>query len=433
MATGRELFAPLLAMRSIQVTLTDGMCGASSVGLAFFGVLNCTLFGDIGLGTRLGRLSLKMLDSTNSTVWACRVNEIVRAFLLPSTEPLQAQLKALRMAYRYGRISGDIEYAMLAASMHTAVALHSAVSLPQMMENSRLFLTVMEAYNQGPSRLFLLPNMQFASNMMGENDDALMLTGEFMSETHMRGLARSTKNNSLENVLLLVKLLLCCYLGDFEVAERVSKELNKSPAKGSITAFAWAAVQMYSGVASAALCAPKKTRTRLSNAARCLRSLKSYARDGPYNYQHMVYLVEAEIMVARGQIGVRTMRKYEAAIERAEASKLWHEMGLACERAALAVDYSLSASGDHTSSQSPAAANFLERGIVAYQRWGATIKVRQLQDRLGVGTALSNVKPVEMTTTRIISGGSASAITSDDMSVLTDPLAQSMIVLIDPA
>jgi hypothetical protein len=72
------------------------------------------------------------------------------------------------------------------------------------------------------------------------------------------------------------------------------------------------------------------------------------------------------------------LEKYEMSIACAQKDGMWHETGLACERAAMFLRGKVG--------QQEQAITFWQRALVAYEQWGAQAKVSRIKEELAAAT-----------------------------------------------
>jgi len=374
--TGRPMLAPVIVMRWVQLTIEHGSSAMACAAFSSLAMLLCTSFGQVELGMRYARLSLVLMDKFQAKEWLARVYVPVYGFCFTMTESLSKQLKPLLLSHRLGLGSGDIEYAMLAGSLYAGVALEgAAVPLPQLLEDMSSCLSLMKHYKQTNMVQFLQLNMQFALNMAGRCNDPQVLTGEAMDEDKYLKEAAATQNEAVTAFLHHTKLLLHCYFQNYAAAESAACTLETCDTR-AFAPFTHASNHLHKGLASIALC-QTQTRRRIRITRRCIQDLKVLARYGPDSYLSKVHLLEAEVSAVRGKLN-EALEKYEMSIACAQKDGMWHETGLACERAAMFLRGKVG--------QQEQAITFWQRALVAYEQWGAQAKVSRIKEELAAAT-----------------------------------------------
>lgn len=99
----------VIALRTVRMTLEDGLAGASSAPcFSFYGIILCWL-GDVDEGHRCSRLSLMLLDKFYVKEWIPRVSSVAFGIVLPWKTPLRECAQGLRDSHRIALEFGDHE------------------------------------------------------------------------------------------------------------------------------------------------------------------------------------------------------------------------------------------------------------------------------------------------------------------------------------
>jgi hypothetical protein len=239
----------------------------------------------------------------------------------------------------------------------------------------KAFLGLMKLHKQTNMIQFLVANMQFALNMMGHSKDPLVLTGEAMVEDRAMHEAVTTQNYAMIALLHCTKLHVSSYFQNYEMAECSADALAKCKKQGSSTfpRYLVAAWQLHEGLAAVALCS-QHSRRRMRTTRRNIKTLRAMSHHDPAVCLNKLFLLEAEVAAANGKVD-EAMTKFEESISQAQKGSLFHETGLACERAAMF----LKRQGKEIQ-----AMPFLERALSAYEQWGAYAKVAAIKKILPV-------------------------------------------------
>ena len=111
------LLAPLVAVRMVILSLDHGLSSISSAGFAIFGALSCSCGSDIEFGYRCGQLALQLLEMFKCAEFLPRVYSAVYGFINSWKFDYSAALEPLRCAHHIGLETGDIEFAMVNATI----------------------------------------------------------------------------------------------------------------------------------------------------------------------------------------------------------------------------------------------------------------------------------------------------------------------------
>jgi predicted ATPase len=111
------LLAPLVAVRMVTLSLDYGLSSISSAGFAFYGVLSYKCGGGTAFSFRCGQLALRLLEKFKCAEFVPRVYAPVYGFINSWKFEFSAALEPLKYAYDVGLATGDIEFAMVNASL----------------------------------------------------------------------------------------------------------------------------------------------------------------------------------------------------------------------------------------------------------------------------------------------------------------------------
>jgi hypothetical protein len=111
------LLTALVAVRMVSLSLDYGLSSISSAGFAFYGVLSCSCRVDTEFGYRCGQLALRVLEKFKCAEFVPRVYAPVYGFINSWKFEFSAALEPLKYAYDVGLETGDIEFAMVNASL----------------------------------------------------------------------------------------------------------------------------------------------------------------------------------------------------------------------------------------------------------------------------------------------------------------------------
>jgi predicted ATPase len=116
----RPTLNPLIALRTVQVSITYGMCDVVAASLSSYGALLCA-FGDIEAGIRYGELSCQLLYRLDAKEWLGRVFSTKYGMIDPWQSPLRNSLAPLMRAHRSGLATGDVEVSICQFSTVVAI------------------------------------------------------------------------------------------------------------------------------------------------------------------------------------------------------------------------------------------------------------------------------------------------------------------------
>lgn len=370
---GRQKLAPLLAMRVVQRTISDGLSAVSSVGFSTYAMLLANAFTQVDDGIRYGEISLQIIKQFQAKEWIPRVYSGVRGFVFPWKSNARDQMKDLLASYRVGLASGDIEFAIMSACLYAAIASQYSCAVERTLSEAEGFLTVINDHQQAGMVPFLLPTLHFSAHMLGSrHQDEPNLNGVRLPsiEDHIN-IATAERNSTLSAALLESQLRVYSYMRKYQEAETVALAIRVNEGVNTFPPFSKASLHLHMGLVFSILSKEGRPlgRRRRRLAGQSLRVLRSLAAHCPECFQNKVLLVEAELFATDSKT-VGALIRYDQAIRLASDAQLWNEKGLACERASLLCE----SAGD-----SDEATRYNDMAYEAYRTWGARAKMDQVR------------------------------------------------------
>lgn len=213
------------------------------------------------------------------------------------------------------------------------------------------------------------PLLQACHNLQDCCEDPLVLTGEAMDEDQWKAEMTSNHgtNSPMHAFLIFLKLIIAVYLNESE--EAIVKEFRKQN-PGVVIPYIYYYNLFYEGLIEAS----KTTPLSRWRARRNLRRLEKAMVRCPENFSSKVFLLRAEMASAGGHYE-HALLAYDKAIHYAKKEGLTNEEALSNEKAAKML---------LSSGNVPEASLYFEAALKCYRRWGADIKVVQLDQKLDV-------------------------------------------------
>lgn len=354
-ATGRNSLAPFVAFRLIDMTLEKGLTSASAMGFSTLSALMSITFGEIDSSKRFAQLSRAIVDRFDNKKWLPRVALAVHGYSFTWDQPPRLQLKPLLAAHRLALGNGDIQYAVVTASMYSNLALHSSADLRQLRGDTQIFVQLAEIHNQQSAKVLIVLNLQFMINLMDNPSSPSTMDGEYMTEEGFIKQAVESNNATQKDFYQLCKIHLHSvfheYAAGCEAMIRVEKGRRRT----------YTPVHSCRHFLHAGLCCAMTPKHR-KRATRHLRDIRKMADRNEQYARNKALLLAAVLDAVNGK---PVFSKFDESIDLARAELLWNEAGLACEHAAkLALRLG----------QTSHASVYAKQALEAYEKWGAHTK-----------------------------------------------------------
>ncbi|MDJ0718605.1 MAG: AAA family ATPase, partial [Prochloraceae cyanobacterium] len=391
----------LIIFQLVNLSVRYGNTSISAHSYACYGTFLCGIVGDIETGYRFGQLALALLDKFNFKTLKGQTTHTVNAFISHWKEPVRKTLTSLRETYQIALESGDFEYAAWAASNYflnsfvcgkeLGIIEREIASYSEQLYRFKqeIVLHQIELYRQtilnlmsGDIKAICYENSTPLTERKLESKDSLTellrqspsrLIGEYYDERVMLPFHIKKNNRNTIFKLFFHKIVLS-YLFDnyYETIENVKIALNYLDS--ALAAVAIPLLYFYDSLARMAVFSNAKNPERrdiITQVTVNQKKMKKWAHHAPVNYLHKFYLVEAErhrILAHKP----KAMEFYDRAIELAREHKYLNEEALAYE---LAAKFYLAIGKEKI------AKTYTLEARYAYLTWGATAKVKHLEEK----------------------------------------------------
>ncbi|MBW4680444.1 MAG: AAA family ATPase [Microcoleus vaginatus WJT46-NPBG5] len=364
---------PVLILTQVKFCLKHGHSPLSAVGYALYGMILCTVMGDTDAGYHAGQLALSLLDKFNANSVKSKVYNLINLFIKPWKEHIRETLAPFLEAVQTGIETGDIESVGYCLNNYCFNLFFTGERLDVVEQEQGQYLDLAVKLKQEYSINFNQILRQLTLNLQGLSEDKVQLIGESFNEAKSLPIIRSNNNGTLLLLIYLAKTILL-YL---------FKEPEKAVASAELAAEHLACVNgmLYSAghnfYYSLALLAfyPKALKIEQQQYMKQVEAnqeqMQQWAAHAPCNFAHKYELVEAEKARVLGDIA-QAILHYEQAITAARKEGYIQEEALACE---LAGEFHLARAQENM------ARFYLTEAYYGYIHWGATAKVKDLEER----------------------------------------------------
>ncbi|WP_236143674.1 ATP-binding sensor histidine kinase [Nostoc sp. CMAA1605] len=364
-------FFKLIVIKQVELSILYGNAPESTYAYATYGLLTCTVLGDINLGYALGKVALELTDKLNAKKLKAKTLLAFNCFVRHWKEHLRTTLTPLIEAYTCGLENGDIEYAAMSAYVFGRYAYLSGQELDKLEKTISNYGQVISQLKQTTYANFNNVYHQSVLNLLGDNDDPCCLTGAKYDETKMLPLHYAANQVSIICQVHFCKLLLCNLFANYQQALENAAIVEKYLASinglilipnfyfyDSLTRLA-----LYPHVSSS------EQQDFITKVTENQVKLQSWAEFAPANHEHKFTLVAAQYHKILGHKS-EAMEMYDRAISLAKEHGYLQEEALANELAAkFYLDWG----------KQRVAEEYMTEAYYSYARWGAKAKVVDLE------------------------------------------------------
>jgi len=361
------LLLPILLQRLIARSLQHGLTQASVVGYIGYALLCCGTLGQIETGYQLGLLSSQLVERLHARQVEPTVLNVLGGHIVFWKSPLQESLAILRRGYERGIETGDFEFAGYALHNLNEHAYFGGSPLAEVATTLQTNIQAFQQLDQNVARSWSASYLQAVRNLVSLDRCPTQLVGEVYDEEKDVAIAQAQDNRTALHLGWLNKLILCYLFGDYPaaIAAAHQAEQHLDTVVGMACTFAFC---FYDALAQLALPPDQMDWERVNTR---LAQLQHWAAHAPMNFGHKAQLVSAERARVQGQV-LEAEDLYEEAIAGAQQHGYLQEAALAWE---LAGQFYRARGRDRI------AATYLQEAHYTYRLWGATAKVKQLEEQ----------------------------------------------------
>ena len=384
----------------LQVTFTMvnlchkyGNSNQAAIAYINYALLLCGTLGDIESGYRFGQLSLSLLDRFEIKEFKARVFNGFNSFVRIWKEHIRETIEPLQESIHSGMESGDLETACFAAINYCTHMFFSGEYLELVEQKYQQYINLMFKLKQEYSEVYTKIGRQLILNLQGKAEDKCLLVGEVFNEVETIPIFIESKNaTSLFGFYLSKTILLYLFKDSTQAVynARIAQQYESSVTGLIIVPehnfyYSLALLAQYGKVEN------QETSEYLEQVELNQEKMKQWAYHAPCNFQHKYDLVEAEKARVLGKIG-EAIALYDRAIVGAREQGYVQEEAIANE---LAGEFHLSVGSERI------ALFYLTEAYYCYIRWGATAKVKDLEEKYpGFFSRITAPTPIELEVNR---------------------------------
>jgi PAS domain S-box-containing protein len=362
----------LVTCRTVNLSLERGNCDASCAAYAFLGIIAGGRFGDYQAALRFGQLGYDLIEGRGLTRFQARTYIVFGNVILPWTKHVRAGRDLMRRAFEAANQIGDLTYAAYACYMMITNLLAAADPLAEVQREAEAARAFAQKVQFGfvidciATQLGLIRTLRGLTPVFGSLND------EQFDELRIE--RRFSENPDLAFVECWywirkqqARFLAGDYVSAIEASSRAQRLLW-----ASVSPLETAEYHSYGALSLAAFCNSIEVHQRaphLEALATHHRQLAIWAVNCPENFENRAALVGAEIARLEGR-ALDAEHLYEQAIRSARDNGFVHNEAVANE---LAARFYAARGFDRF------AHLCLQEARYGYVRWGATGKVRQLE------------------------------------------------------
>ncbi len=326
----------LMLFRMVRLSVRHGSTQQSAFVYAGYGLILCSIIGDIKSGHRFGELALKLIQRPDLKSQYTKVNFAVHALIFLWCKPLRDGLKYLEDGFQTGLELGDIEYASLSAAFFCTHSFGAGEDLAELGQKMTRYVDALGKLRQKFPAYLIQVYHQELLNMMGHSENPCRLVGQAYDEEETLPELLKSNERAIALTTFVQKLRLCYLFYNYHDAIENGQKAEEYLDGGRATVLV-PVVSFYSALARIEILSQsdhKHRRSILNKVMVDLKKLKKWSQTAPANFLHKFHLAQAERLRVLGQ-GSEAADHYSQAISLARDSGYINEEALAYERAGM--------------------------------------------------------------------------------------------------
>ena len=312
------------------------------------------------------RLQKRWPGHRSEATTLCLVNSMIR----PWKEHMRESLSGLDKAYESGIRAGNFEWGTMAAWVKCYILFFLGESLPDVDRQARKVLDEFKAMGQDKGMLYLKMDHFCILALMGASESELYEGREAYGDPEAERLLIKDNDEIALSILYTNKVIIDYYFGRYESAAANGIKMDRY-INGAASSQAHPMIEIFDCLSMLALPDPFADKKRLEKK---IEKLSGWAKHCPANNRHKRDLVNAEMARVSGRPD-EAARLYAAAIEGAKEFGFLNFEALGLE---LFAKFRLS------NDEIPEGMELMGKARSAYAAWGATAKVKSLDEKFGM-------------------------------------------------
>jgi predicted ATPase len=382
--TAPELFM-LFVLKRIELSVKYGNAVATPDAYATYGTVLLGAVGDIDNGYRFGNMALKLSEQPSFQKYKSNVLMVMYSTLYFWKNHLSDTLVPLLEAYQIASMSGRLDTAAYALAMHDYHTYFLGHPLTELEKQITKHGATIEQYKQEATLGWHQACLQAVLNLLGQykedEENPTQLVGTAYNEETMLPRYHEANDQSALHFFHVHKLLLCYLFQDYSQAVE-NGILAEKYVEAVLSAASVPVLYFYDSLARLAIYPESKQAEQkqiLKKVKANQKKMTKWAKYAPMNFQHKVYLVEAEQARVLDKVSPNPIKEMEARVHYDRAIELAREHGYLNEEA---LAYELAGSFYLTKGQTKLGQNLFTRGLLCLSTLGRVGKTPRIGNPL---------------------------------------------------
>ncbi len=418
----------LIGSLTVKLAIKYGNAPSSCFSYSTYSMILCNFSQDIKNAITFGQLALNVLYKFNATPVKASVLTVFGLFIKHRNSPIIDALSILQDAYTTALETGDLEYSGYSAYGCCLASFWSGQPLDKVQEDTSAYVNQLARLNQLTTANYCRIYLQSIYNLRGLNKNPIIFSGEVLKEEEILPHLLALKDLVGVYFFYLYKLVLCFLFEEIEQAQIYAIEGRNYLMSGaglvtqgvfyfydSLITLAQLNSETFSPQPpnlgdqaqppnlgdQGGKYVSDDLKKALDSVQENQHTLQQYwGYYAPMNHQHKIDLVEAEKCRVLGE-KFKAMELYDQAIAGAKKNDYINDVAIAYE---LAAKFYLSQDKELITKA------YMQEARYFYQLWGATAKIKNLEEKYSYLLTSNSSKNPRIKTT--INSGTTTGIKS---------------------
>lgn len=362
----------ILLLKIFSFSLRHGHTYAAPLGYASYGFIIGAAFNDYKTGHLFAKIGVELSVQGNNLSMKSQCLSFFGIFINHWTQPLKTSIDLVLQGYALGLESGNFSYASYCAGTHICTKLFKGDSLDQTLQQAEKYLPVLEQLKLEDMFLGSTAIRRTILALKGLTENPSSLSDHSFREREFAEKLMIDDMGFVQAIYYNWKLLLFYLFDQMNNTLHICTELEKK-CNVTLGTFYVAHHNLYHSLTLAALYPsvnPLRKALFWGRLKKNQKKMKIWANNCPENFLNKHTLVAAEMARVRGKIS-KAAKLYNEAIALSKQNEFLQEEAIANE---LAGKFYLSQNDEEK------AKNYLQEARACYERWGASAKVKQLEE-----------------------------------------------------
>jgi predicted ATPase/class 3 adenylate cyclase len=367
-----DLFS-VLALRLLNLTVAHGNSPFSAYAYGLYGMIAGSVLGNYEQGQKFGELSGRMNRKYNNVDLKAKLGLIVGGLINHWRNPIAGNYEILTTGYKEGRVAGDLLYTGYCAACLLYCMVTAGEPLDVVFRESHKYLEFLKRTKDMDAAQTFIVEQRMVLNLQGMTATTASFGDDNFNEEEFVAHLNAIHMKIPLSLYRIVKMRSLWLFGHWREALEHADKAREVAEKSMGLPFSsdYDFYHALNILTHAHEMGSAERVKRLLQAKISIYKMNKWATNCPANFLQKQQILLAEQLRRAGK-GPAALNAYEMAIAMARKNRFPQDEAIACELAGLF----------HMDNGRPRMArSYLMDARYAYSRWGATAKVRELDDR----------------------------------------------------